>query len=575
MEFQRPTNIIPTPWADQGTYETIPATQVSSGRASWDAGFPLENTIPVSSGGIPANYNDFQGVLHDLSEHTCYQQTGGLYAWTSSIDYPVGAIVQGGDAKTYQAVTKNGPNTSVVNPTTDSSGSYWDTFVMAGGSQTIKGAKTFTSSTVFSSGITVSGTISGTATSATSAGSATNASSLGGIAASGYVTTSGAQTITGAKTFSNAVSLPMILRSVDNGECDMLGSTDFSKGGAVVCYGQDNTITPGAVLLRPCSSGTAHSFLANPDGTLTWDGKGFVYDSGDQTISGKKTINDVLIKNGTLAYSDTTSGGISIHNGSSAADGAGLWTYGKSHASRPGWAILQTNLTGSYLTVCFNGSFWGPLNNTIDLGANSTNNRWKNTYLQTNPNVSSDERIKTSISNVPDAVLDAWHDVQWLQFQMRDAIAEKGEEKARLHNGMIAQRINEAFAAHGLDAARYGLFCHDEWDAKPAEINEEGHVVEEARSAGDLYSLRYEECLCMEAAYQRRRANRAEARISILEQRLNELEAVLASLISPVQSEEPVMEQEPVVEEPTTVVEEPTTVEESTDTEQEPEQENG
>ena len=53
-------------------------------------------------------------------------------------------------------------------------------------------------------------------------------------------------------------------------------------------------------------------------------------------------------------------------------------------------------------------------------------------------------------------------------------------------------------------------------------------------------------------------------KITALEQRLNELEAVLASLISPMQSEEPVMEQEPVEEEPTTV-------EESTETEQEPE----
>ena len=36
---------------------------------------------------------------------------------------------------------------------------------------------------------------------------------------------------------------------------------------------------------------------------------------------------------------------------------------------------------------------------------------------------------------------------------------------------------------------------------------------------GDCYSLRYEEALCMEAAYQRRRADLLEERIRKLEER--------------------------------------------------------
>ena len=240
MEFQRPTYVIPTPWADQGTYETIPATQVSSGRASWDAGFPLENTIPVSSGGIPANYNDFQGVLHDLSEHTCYQQTGGLYEWTSSIDYPVGAIVQGGDAKTYQAVAKNGPNTSVVNPTTDSSGSYWNTFIMSGGTAT----------------------------------SAVDASSLGGVAASGYVTTSGAQTINGAKTFSSTITMATtsaLKVPTTSSFISFYGGTGQTTGARLTLLGKDNSSEPGYFKL--VAYGSAEKLLqGKPDGSLTWDG---------------------------------------------------------------------------------------------------------------------------------------------------------------------------------------------------------------------------------------------------------------------------------------------------------------
>ncbi len=152
----------------------------------------------------------------------------------------------------------------------------------------------------------------------------------------------------------------------------------------------------------------------------------------------------------------------------------------------------------------------------INLGA-SGNNRWKEVWSVAGSINTSDERLKDNIDAVPDYVLDAWGDVQWSQFQMRDAIAEKGAAFARLHNGLIAQRIDAAFTAHGLDASRYGLFCHDAWEA------------DGEREAGDEYSLRYTEALAMEAAYQRRRAARAEARISALEERLAAVEAELGS----------------------------------------------
>ena len=69
------------------------------------------------------------------------------------------------------------------------------------------------------------------------------------------------------------------------------------------------------------------------------------------------------------------------------------------------------------------------------------------------------------------------------------------------------------------------------------EKDEEGNIIKHIYvqtqphiEAGDMYSLRYEEALAMEAAYQRRRASRAEARLAALEQRLDEMEAVIATL---------------------------------------------
>ena len=129
----------------------------------------------------------------------------------------------------------------------------------------------------------------------------------------------------------------------------------------------------------------------------------------------------------------------------------------------------------------------------------------------------SDVRLKTSIDTIPDAVLDAWGEVQWREFQFLDAVEKKGQS-ARLHTGLLAQVIDSTFKEHGLDACRYGLLCHDAWE----EIrDEDGNVTQEA---GDIWSIRYEEALAVEAAYQRRRAARAEARLADLERRVAALE---------------------------------------------------
>lgn len=166
--------------------------------------------------------------------------------------------------------------------------------------------------------------------------------------------------------------------------------------------------------------------------------------------------------------------------------------------------------------------------------------RWKQLYASTATINTSDERFKASIASVPDEVLDAWGDVGWVQFRFVDAVAEKGDA-ARLHGGLIAQRIDAAFRARGLDASAYGLFCYDEWDAvdrdesvevKPAVLDDAGNVAEPAVveerhvhvDAGDMYSLRYEEAFSMEAAYMRRENALLKKRVSDLEERLAALE---------------------------------------------------
>lgn len=162
-------------------------------------------------------------------------------------------------------------------------------------------------------------------------------------------------------------------------------------------------------------------------------------------------------------------------------------------------------------------SFRCQTNNAFSLG--NAGNLWSEVFAGTGTINTSDERLKSNIASIPDEVLDAWGDVGWVNYQLNDSIAEKGD-RARIHSGLIAQRVDAAFKARGLDARRYGLFCYDAWEAEPEERNDKGEIVNPAKEAGDAYGLRYEECLCIESAFQRRRADRLEARIAVVEARL-------------------------------------------------------
>ena len=56
------------------------------------------------------------------------------------------------------------------------------------------------------------------------------------------------------------------------------------------------------------------------------------------------------------------------------------------------------------------------------------------------------------------------------KFRWKSAVEEKGDE-ARIHFGIIAQDLQAAFAAEGLDAGDYGMFISTTWTDE--ETNEE------------------------------------------------------------------------------------------------------
>ncbi|WHO40498.1 tail fiber domain-containing protein [Sphingobium sp. AP49] len=144
--------------------------------------------------------------------------------------------------------------------------------------------------------------------------------------------------------------------------------------------------------------------------------------------------------------------------------------------------------------------------------------RWSVVYAASGAINTSDARAKCDVGAISDALLDAWGDVAWQRFRFVEACAAKGDA-ARWHVGLVAQQLGAAIDARmgAGSAVRLGLLCHDSWAAEPAQCDGEGREVRAARPAGDRWGVRYEECLALEAAWQRRRIDRIEAALAALQ----------------------------------------------------------
>ncbi len=174
------------------------------------------------------------------------------------------------------------------------------------------------------------------------------------------------------------------------------------------------------------------------------------------------------------------------------------------------------------------GSLRPNADGTASLGTGSA--RWSEIFAATGTINTSDEREKTSTVDPDESLMRAWGKVNFKVFQFKDAIEKKGAD-ARLHVGVIAQEVKAAFESEGLDASRYGLFCHDAWEDEyedvtvvdqPEVTDDDGNIttpevshVEKrlVTAAGDRYGIRYEEALALECAYQRWRLAQIEARL--------------------------------------------------------------
>ncbi|MFC4729822.1 tail fiber domain-containing protein, partial [Coralloluteibacterium thermophilus] len=117
--------------------------------------------------------------------------------------------------------------------------------------------------------------------------------------------------------------------------------------------------------------------------------------------------------------------------------------------------------------------------------AGLANARYTQIYAVTGSINTSDAREKTTPRHMTDVETAAAVELAGLPciFQWLHAIAEKGEDDARLHAGPTVQAVIAVMQAHGLDPYRYGFVCYDAWDEQheireewPDEYDDEGNL---------------------------------------------------------------------------------------------------
>jgi hypothetical protein len=162
-----------------------------------------------------------------------------------------------------------------------------------------------------------------------------------------------------------------------------------------------------------------------------------------------------------------------------------------------GTAIVSTDNTGALV------------DSSKDLGQSGV--RWDDIYATNGTIQTSDRNEKQDIAELSDAEQRVAVACKGLmrKFRWKDAVEEKGDD-ARIHFGIIAQDLQAAFEAEGLDAGKYAMFISTTWweadriipaveaveaqDAVyeevviPAVLDEDGNEVEPERTEQTLIS---------------------------------------------------------------------------------------
>jgi hypothetical protein len=229
---------------------------------------------------------------------------------------------------------------------------------------------------------------------------------------------------------------------IDSSGALLVGTTTSAGAGGVGLIGQ----------FRAGYQGVLNGFGAENVSGLFYSGA----DSGGYTAINSDSANSPLYIS--LTSSATASSFITFSD-----SGANVGSIGVTGGS---FAIGQSNTgLGFFNTdrIVFPATSVGAVqDNAIDLGYAS--GRFDDIYATNGTIQTSDRNEKQDIEALTDAETRVAVAAKGLlrKFRWQSAVEEKGDE-ARIHFGIIAQDLQDAFTAEGLDAGDYAMFISDTW----------------------------------------------------------------------------------------------------------------
>lgn len=300
------------------------------------------------------------------------------------------------------------------------------------------------------------------------------------------------------------IASSLINKTSTSGVISIRGGINTQDGASIGLYGKDyNGAIAGNIYMTAYGNSDYTNFRIYPSGVIT------VYNNSTATTKNVAMQEDTIPRSGGAVITGTRLGrnvddnALRMDGGSDWEKGSSVVVFGKDHLVSGGKVFFHaSNSTlGANMYLSYDGTW-----------------TWSGQAVQ----LVSDQRLKQQITEIDDKLLDAWEDVDLVQFKYNDAVDQK-KDKARLHTGYVVQQIQKACESHGVDISQYGLFCHEEYPEETEEVEIEqadGTKTKERkviREASEHYSLRYTEVYAVECMYLRRCIKQLTARIEQLE----------------------------------------------------------
>ncbi len=267
--------------------------------------------------------------------------------------------------------------------------------------------------------------------------------------------------------------------------------TDDALLGRISWQGADGSQTVEAARIEGFVDSTpgANDMPGRLTFSTTADGAATVTERARLTSDGVFMVGQTSFAYGDVGCSMTSSGQV---GGTADGDVAGIFNRKTSDGQIINLRQDNTTIGGIYSSPSIAGPFIGHINvglamyhagnsvlpsgtgglrdNAIDLGNSS--NRFDDIFATNSTINTSDRNEKQDIEELSEAEQRVAVVAKGLmrKFRWKSAVAEKGDD-ARTHFGIIAQDLQDAFTAEGLDASDYAMFTSNTWWEKEISVD--------------------------------------------------------------------------------------------------------